>query len=368
MVTEHIPTVDLNDLRSQNPLERALAAEAIKLAFSQFGLVYVSNHGLSPQLMDRFYAAYQTFSARPEQDKALLARPEMWYQRGWTPPNTEVAVLGGQPDFKECYFMSPTEALPQDKRRYPQIYADNVWPEDGLDFRGSFTAVSRALQDAGELLLEGAALALGLDDSAFTSRIMNGPHVTRALRYLPLSKSQVGTGMVWGEEHTDFNMLTLLPGGRFLNPHGETSPKPDNGSGLYLRTRATKESPGGERIAGIPKPGCIVAQVGQQLEIFSGGLFLATPHEITAPMTPGYSRLSMAHFIHTHTDQVLSPIGTLATERALDQYHPPVLAGTYDIKTLVDIGLAPKSALDQLGYRHYDRVVQQRAVPVKGAA
>jgi hypothetical protein len=39
---------------------------------------------------------------------------------------------------------------------------------------------------------------------------------------------------------------------------------------------------------------------------------------------------------------------------------PPVLAGTYAIKTLVDIGLAPKSAIDKLGYRHYDRLEAQR--------
>lgn len=361
---ENIPTVDLNDLRSTNPLERALAAEAVKLGFSQFGLVYLLNHNLNPALLDRFYGSYQQFCSRPEHEKRALARPELWYQRGWTPPNTELAVAGGQPDFKECYFMSGTEALPQDKQRYPHIYADNVWPDDALDFRGSFTALSRGLQEAGELLLEGCALALGLPDHALTSRVLNGPHSTRALRYLPLQRSQVGTGIVWGEEHTDFNMLTLLPGGRFLDPKGDPCPKPDNGSGLYLRTRATKESPGGERVAGVPKPGCIVAQVGQQLEIFSGGCFLATPHEITAPLSPGYSRLSVAHFIHTHTDQVLAPIGHLATQEALAAYNPPVLAGTYDIKTLVDIGLAPKTALDQLGYRHYDRVAsfkKQRA-------
>jgi hypothetical protein len=37
-----------------------------------------------------------------------------------------------------------------------------------------------------------------------------------------------------------------------------------------------------------------------------------------------------------------------------------VLAGTYGIKTLVDIGLAPASALDKLGYRHYDRLATIR--------
>jgi hypothetical protein len=42
-------------------------------------------------------------------------------------------------------------------------------------------------------------------------------------------------------------------------------------------------------------------------------------------------------------------------------YSPPVLAGTYSIKTLVDIGLAPPSALDKLGYRHYERLATIRS-------
>ena len=38
-----------------------------------------------------------------------------------------------------------------------------------------------------------------------------------------------------------------------------------------------------------------------------------------------------------------------------------MLAGTYAVKTLVDIGLAPVGELDRLGYRHYDRLAGLRA-------
>jgi hypothetical protein len=65
--------------------------------------------------------------------------------------------------------------------------------------------------------------------------------------------------------------------------------------------------------------------------------------------------------MHVHTSTVLFPLAALRTPEAVSAYAPPVLAGTYDIKTLVDIGLAPPSALDQLGYRHYDRLDTQRA-------
>ena len=103
-----------------------------------------------------------------------------------------------------------------------------------------------------------------------------------------------------------------------------------------------------------------MAQVGQQLEILSGGTFLATPHQITPPTTPGFSRLAGAHFLHLHAHQPVYPMRRFRSPEALRAYNPPVLAGTYAIKTLVDIGMAPASALDHLGYRHYGRLQEIR--------
>ena len=55
------------------------------------------------------------------------------------------------------------------------------------------------------------------------------------------------------------------------------------------------------------------------------------------------------------------PLEPFRTEEAIRAYSPPVLAGTYSMKTLVDIGLAPPTALDGLGYRHYGRLADLRA-------
>ncbi|HEY8430963.1 MAG TPA: hypothetical protein VIL20_21440, partial [Sandaracinaceae bacterium] len=203
--------------------------------------------------------------------------------------------------------------------------------------------------------------ALGLPPRGFDARLEGAAHVLRLLRYLPLRPEQVGTGILWGEEHTDFNLLTLLPGGRFLDPSGRPCARPDDASGLFLRTRPTKEHPHGQKVEGRAPAGCIVAQVGQQLEILTGGAVLATPHVITAPKTPGYSRVSAAHFLHLHPHQMVFPFQKFRTEETLRAYSPPVLAGTYAIKTLVDIGLAPASAIDKLGYRHYGRLASLRA-------
>lgn len=352
----NIPTVDLADLASTDPTRRATAAAAIREGFGSYGLVYVRSHGIAPATLDAYYDAFLAFTARPEEEKRRLARPDIWYQRGWTPPNTEQAVgSGGQPDFKECYFAAPMALDPECAPSYPQIYAENVWPDGGDALRAVYLALGRQLHAAGEALLRGCASALGLAPEAFTAAIAGGPHVTRALRYLPLTPAQVEQGVLWGEEHTDFNLLTLLPGGRFLDPAGARCPPPDAASGLYLRTRPTADEPAGRMVRGRPPEGCVVAQVGQQLEILTGGTFLATPHVVTAPKVPGYSRLSCAHFVHLHPHQLLFPLAPFRSAETIRAYSPPVLAGTYDLKTLVDIRLAPPAALDLLGYRHYER-------------
>ncbi len=362
MSESQIPVVDLLDLSSPNADRQKRAAAALLEGFGTYGLVYIRNHGIEPDQLESFYDSFIEFTDRPTEEKEELSRPEIWFQRGWTPPETEKAVAaGGQPDFKECYFAAPEPLDELAAMEYPEIYCPNIWPTDAPDFQNRYLDIGHTLHEIGLALLRGSARALGIPPYAFEQAVYGGPHVTRSLRYLPLKEEQIGTGILWGEEHTDFNLLTLLPGGRFLDPEGAYCEKPDAAGGLYLRTRATEETPAGQLVPGRPPKGCIVAQVGQELEILTGGTFLATPHVIKAPESVGYSRVSMAHFIHLHAHQILFPLEKFRNAESIRNYSPPVLAGTYGTKTLVDIGLAPAEALTSIGYRHYDRLDNMRA-------
>ncbi len=354
-----IPVVDLDDLRSVDEDRRQRAGEALRVAFGEYGLVYVRNHGIPRDDVLALYDQFFDVLRRPSEEKATWGGPDIWYQRGWTPPNTEQAVVaGGQPDFKECYFAAP---VPLDKRcraYWPQIYSDNVWPADADEYKQNYLRLGRAVHGVGMDLLRGCALALGMRVDTLTSRCEGGAHVTRLLRYLELSEAQLDKGILWGEEHTDFNLLTLLPGGVFYKDGEQSTERPQDFSGLKLRTRPTEAHPNGRMVSGVPPKGCLVAQVGQQLEVLSGGRFLATPHGIHAPGTLGWGRTSFAHFVHLNGMQTVAPLGPFRD--ADTTYAPPVLAGTYAIKTLVDIGLAPKTTLDQFGYRQYDRLAAMR--------
>lgn len=360
-VNLEIPVCDLRDLHHHRLERRASAAQAIFDGFRDFGLVYVRGHDILADGLEDFYRDFVSFTDRPMEEKEALARPEIWFQRGWTPPNTERAVVaGGQPDFKECFFVAVEPGNPTCAAQYPELYAENIWPEDAPDFKSRYIALGHRLHEVGLDLLRGAAMALDLLPTEFVAMVHGGPHVTRALRYLPLTKAQTQDDILWGEEHTDFNLITLLPGGRFFDAQSQLCPRPDEGSGLYLRTRPTAKFPAGRRVKGTPPPGCIVAQVGQQLEILTGGTFQATPHVVTAPKTAGFSRTSMAHFVHLSTKQILFPMKPFRTPEVVRAFSPPVLVGTYNTKTLVDIGLAPTRSLHAFGYRNYDRLDKQR--------
>ena len=354
-----IPVVTLADLTNRDPEVQRAVAEQIREAFGTYGLIYIRDHGIPREDVLGCYDHFREVLRRPTEEKASWGGPDIWYQRGWTPPNTEQAVVaGGQPDFKECYFAAPIPLDPAGKSWWPEIYCDNVWPEGAPAFQTSVEELGSRIHGIGLALLAGCERALGLADGDLTNRCSGGAHVTRLLEYLSLSEEQLGN-VLWGEEHTDFNLLTLLPGGSFYKD-GEPA-TPASYGGLYLRTRPTEEHPRGERVHGKPPPGCMVAQVGQQLEVLTAGRFTATPHVITAPEETGWTRCSMAHFIHLHGTQIVAPLDAFAQDADAAAYCPPVLAGTYAHKTLVDIGLAPRESLDKLGYRHYGRLSGWRA-------
>ncbi|MEE9395343.1 MAG: 2-oxoglutarate and iron-dependent oxygenase domain-containing protein [Planctomycetota bacterium] len=353
-----IPVLDARDLESPSgDLLRELAR-----GFGEFGLVYISHHGIDQDELDALYRGFRSFLRRPRVEKEAFGRDDIWFQRGWTPPNTEKAVIAeGRPDFKECWFAIVEKPDSRLQLEYPELFADNLWPEDGDDFREPYLSVGKSLQDLGLRFLAAAAQALDLPIDTFAKIVKGGAHVTRALEYQPLDDEAIASEILWGEEHTDFNLITLLPGGRFYNPADELSPRPEDGSGLHLRTRSNEEHPQGRMVPGTPPAGCLVLQVGQELEILTGGLFQATPHVVTAPKAAGWSRVSVAHFVHVHPHHVLFPLEEFCNENTVQRYRPPVLAGTYAMKTMVDIGLAPPETLSAFGYRHYDRLASVRS-------
>ena len=372
LLSGDIPVLSFADLLSDEPEALQRCADGIAKGLGTYGLVYIQGHEIERAEVLGLYDAFLELLDRPAAEKASWGGSDIWYQRGWTPPNTEQAVVaGGQPDYKECYFAAPMPLDPLCRRWFPEVYIGNVWPNDAEAFQSGLMGIGRQLHLLGLALLRAAERALDVPAGSITGKAEGGAHVSRILKYLPLDQPAIDKGnfqvggrcsVLWGEEHTDFNVLTLLPGGAFYRD-GKGGERPDDAGGLYLRTHATAEHPNGQLLRGTPPKGCVVAQVGQQLEVLSGGRFLATPHVITAPTEPGWTRTSLAHFVHLNGRERVEPLPEYRAQ-AGDAYAPPVLAGNYAMKTLVDIGLAPPETLGRLGYRHYDRLARMRGEQV----
>ncbi|MEO0604615.1 MAG: 2-oxoglutarate and iron-dependent oxygenase domain-containing protein [Myxococcota bacterium] len=347
MDAQPIPVIDFDRLVG----DPGACAADLATGFGELGLVYVRGAPVDLDALEQLYADFLDVLARPPEEKATWGGADGWFQRGWTPPNTEQAVLGGgQPDFKECFFAAPLPADPDAAPLWPELYQDNVWPEGSPRFEAGLVAMGAALQHVGERVVRESERARAGPQQRVAEKTRGAAHVSRLLEYLPLTEAQVRSRprVLWGEEHTDFNLLTLLPGGRFFED-GRPVPPPEDRGGLYLRTRPTAAHPEGRQVPGRPPPGCLVAQVGQQLEVLSDGRFLATPHGIVPPGRPGLARTSLAHFVHLHPSAQVAPLPGL--RRPESRYAPPVLAGTWAMATLVTIGLAPPEVLARLGYR-----------------
>lgn len=282
-------------------------------------------------------------------------RPDLWHQRGFSPPGTEEAVLAaGQRDHKVNWFAG----VVRDPRwseyatHYPTLFAENVWPDEGAlgvpGFRSGYERTGRLAHDVGFHSLVACELGLGLPEKTLTRLLTGGPHISRALTYLALHEKDVGTDVLWGEEHTDFNALTVIPAWMFLDAETmEATEYSDDQCGLWIKRVADN------RLMKVKVPqGAMVVQLGQALEILTGGKLMATPHIVRPPLAAGIVRSSYAHFMHFDSLTMLLPLDQFRDEPKAPNYSMPKLAGTFEIATLVDIGLAPASALSSLSYNY----------------
>ena len=68
----------------------------------------------------------------------------------------------------------------------------------------------------------------------------------------------------------------------------------------------------GEWIEAPPLPGCMVVNLGEMLQLCTGGYYLATPHRVVSrPSSENKDRISVPYFWNPRLDAVISPIDPL---------------------------------------------------------
>ncbi len=308
---DRIPVVDFESLRYWD----GDAISTVGQAFHDIGFVFVRIPEVA-KLLPEIFSEFKKVFALPQEVKQKYAHPEMFYQRGWTPSFTEIAIAcrgKGLPDAKENWFIGPRlDSIAEDvARRFPEHYIDNIWPEEVPGFKPAIERLYNALYFCGKEVLKAVAQYIGKDENYFDDLTNSSPTVLRAIHYPPVKAEEVGK-IIWACRHTDINLATVLP----------ASTKP----GLWIRRRD------GQWLPGNAPEGCVIVQAADMLEYLTAKQFISAWHEVRSPDHPTQEgRLSAALFIHARSDAVF------------DSGHPkfpPIIAGELLLKRLKEIGLA----------------------------
>jgi len=216
------------------------------------------------------------------------------YNAGWSHGKEK---LGDLPDIsKGSFYFNPLMDIPgtnEDRRKYPFAYPCNKWPKEEYipQFRDNAMFLGRLMKDVVTLL------ALHID-SYTTCRlgctINMGSHIQesikvkgRLLYYFPLDSTTSSTSSInhdeegkelqdsWIGWHNDSGFLTALAGDMYIDhdtgiqlPKEQVDPK----AGLYVMNRK-----GTVVQVSIP-PDCMAIQIGECMQIVTGGCVVATPH------------------------------------------------------------------------------------------
>ena len=308
-----IPVVDLSKFTEGTTDQRTAFVKKLGKAFHEIGFVGVTNHGVSQQLIDDFYAASKAFFALPTATKRNYEIKALAGQRGYTSFGTEHAKQSKVADLKEFFQIGQT--VPADHPLKAQ-YPDNIAVKEEADFLRLGVELYRAFEKSGGHLLEAIALYLDLEVDYFTGHINEGNSILRAIHYPPIR--QEPKSAIRAEQHEDINLITLLVGA--------------SAGGLQLLNMDNEWMPI------TPEEDEIVINVGDMLQRLTNDYLKSTTHRVVNPPREEWHkpRLSIPFFLHPKSGMDLTCLAKCVTDKV---HYEPITAGAYLDERLREIGL-----------------------------
>jgi isopenicillin N synthase-like dioxygenase len=319
MLLDQIPSLDLADFTSGDPVRKAKFVQELGQAYNQIGFAAIKNHGLSDDLTEKLYASVKKFFALPEETKKKYEIPGLSGQRGYTGKGKEHAKGRSTGDLKEFWHTGQMVDDPNDpiKAEYPENIDCNEIPE----FNELTKEAYKTLEKTGKTMLQALALYLGLDEFYFDNKVRNGNSILRSIHYFPIEDpDSIPPDAVRAAAHGDINLITLLMGA--------------SAEGLQVLRRDGVWIP----ITALPNQ--IVCNVGDMLDRLTNHKLKSTIHRVVNPPREkmGNSRFSIPFFMHPRSEMDLSCL-----ESCVDAEHPKLYenmtAGQFLDERLREIGL-----------------------------
>ncbi|KAI0703895.1 Clavaminate synthase-like protein [Cerioporus squamosus] len=276
------PLIDLSKAKTAEG--RAELAPVVRDAMRTYGFLYVVNHGLSESQTDRFFdIADVPFTQVPEEEKRQLAGKIMEHgsfrgyktRQFWTIDNSvrdEIEHYNmHRPIFPQQHPAALQPLLPEIRLFAEHNHYNVLHP------------ILRLLAFGLELPEETFVDLHGFDDE--------GETYIRYMKYFPYrtEADEAKVKNVWLKGHTDIGTVTIL----WSQPVTALQIMSPDGKWRYV-----KHIPNG-----------LVVNVGDSMEMFSGGFYKATIHRVVQPSADqrGCTRLGMFYFVLASDDVKLVP-------------------------------------------------------------
>lgn len=315
---QKIPSVDLRDFLSDDPVRKQKFVNEIGKAYSEIGFVALKGHFLDDQLVNELYAEVRNFFTLPVETKLKYEIPGIGGQRGYVSFGKEHAKGRSAGDLKEFWHFGQYVS---EGSKYAGEYPDNVEVEELPTFNKVGKEAYQMLEKTGVYVLRALALYLGLNEFYFDNYIKDGNSILRPIHYPPITDEPKDA--VRAAAHGDINLITLLMGAQ--------------GKGLQVQNH------NGDWIDAMAEPDELMINVGDMLSRHTNNKLKSTIHQVVNPPRElwGTSRFSIPFFMHPVSDMRLDVL-----EDCIDENNPKlyedISAGEFLHERLVDLGLIKK--------------------------
>ncbi len=302
----HVPVLDMSGFRGP---ERAAFTEALDAACREIGFLLIEGHGVPAELIDRMHAVSAGFFRLPEAEKRR-------YQvvpgriHGWTGPRqsylaeTRASGAAPAPDWKEGFSIGPVDTPADLTTEETPYFGRNLWPERPDGFVETWEDYFREMDRLACDVMAAMAVALGLPEDYFDSRIDR--HITGlSVQHYPPQPVAAAPGQLRAGAHTDFGSLTILHPG-------------SNPQGLQVQGRD------GAWHEVTPPPGCFVVNIGDLMAQWTNDRFVSTLHRVANPAADRahLPRQSIAFFHQPNWHTLIDCLPGCGSAENLPKYTP----------------------------------------------
>jgi isopenicillin N synthase-like dioxygenase len=283
-----LPVLDISPflLDENSPGGKEVVNDLMRIC-NTVGFVYITGHGIPETVSSSVLDLTRKFFDLPESDRLAIVNTKSPHFRGYTRLGME--HTNGAPDWREQIDVGPEcapVALALHDPTWLRLRGPNQWPPALPALRPAVSEWMARMEALSRTILRALALGLGQPADHFDYAVHPGPEVLVKLMRYP---SVPGGGRQGVGAHQDAGLLSFIlqddVGGLEVLPDGGAPPIP-----------------------APARPGAYVMNLGQMLQLATGGFFRATLHRVNAPPHPGPHRISAAYFFTPRMESRLRPV------------------------------------------------------------